>query len=135
MSANYQEISVDKIKHGPVFEFRKLFYDDEIAALRRDDIASSGVLERQYAIIVRKIEIDKYEVVDGNLRLMLCKELDIVTVPCIVTDLASDESVISFVSANHVNGISKLMIGICALQWNKERGGRGHRSQRGDFCR
>lgn len=135
MTKNYQEVSVDKLEFGPIFEFRKLFYDHEIVQLRRSDIATSGKLEQQYAIIVRQIETNKYEVVDGTLRLKLCKELDIVTVPCIVIDLASDESIISFVSANQVNGISKLMIGICALQWNKERGGRGHRSQRGDFCR
>ncbi len=135
MTANYQEISVDKIEFGPVFEFRKLFYDPEITALRRNDIDTSRKLEQQYAIMVRQIETDKYEVVDGNLRLMLCKENTITSVPCIVVNLASDESIISFVSANQVNGISKLMIGICALQWNKERGGRGHRSHRGDFCR
>jgi len=135
MTTELQEISVDFIEHGPIFEYRKLFYDHEITALRRDDIALSGGLERQYAITVRKIETDKYEVVDGSLRLMLCKEIGISTIPCIVTDFAGDESIISFVSQNQVNGISKLMIGICALQWNKERGGRGHRSQRGDFCR
>lgn len=135
MTTNYEIISVESIIYGPLFKQRKLFYKEEIVQLRRADIIECGGLDSKYAIRVRKVDDTTFQVIDGNLRLMICKSENIATIPCYIEDMTIVEGIVAFVSANQAHGISVLLIGLADLECERERGGRGRRgSQRGELC-
>lgn len=116
MSDCLQMISTDSIVHGELFNHRKDFYEERIIGMRRENIRETGKLKNMFALHVRPVNGNQFQVIDGNLRLMVCKELGIKEVPCYVEEMSDADAIINFIVENTSNGVSELLMGLAALK-------------------
>ena len=83
---------IDNFKDHPF----KVLDNDELKALE-DSISKNGLVE---AVIIRKKDNDRYEMISGHRRLLACKKLGLKTIPSRVKDLTDDEAIIYMVDSN-----------------------------------
>ena len=83
---------IDNFKDHPF----KVLDNEELKALE-DSISKNGLVE---AVIIRKKDNDRYEMISGHRRLLACKKLGLKTIPSRVKDLTDDEAIIYMVDSN-----------------------------------
>jgi ParB family chromosome partitioning protein len=83
---------IDNFKNHPF----KVLDNDELKALE-DSISKNGLVE---AVIIRKKDNDRYEMISGHRRLLACKKLGLKTIPSRIKDLTDDEAIIYMVDSN-----------------------------------
>ena len=83
---------IDNFKDHPF----KVLDNDELKALE-DSISKNGLVE---AVIIRKKDNDRYEMISGHRRLLACKKLGLKTIPSRIKDLTDDEAIIYMVDSN-----------------------------------
>ncbi len=79
--------------------------DDKTMARLRESIRLYGLVEN---LVVRPMGIDAYEVIGGNHRLMVLKEVGVTPVPCFVLDLDDAHARLLAQALNHVHGEDNL---------------------------
>jgi len=83
---------IDNFKDHPF----KVLDNEELKALE-DSISKNGLVE---AVIIRKKDNDRYEMISGHRRLLACKKLGLKTIPSRIKDLTDDEAIIYMVDSN-----------------------------------
>ncbi len=83
---------IDNFKDHPF----KVLDNDELKALE-DSISKNGLVE---AVIIRKKDNDRYEMISGHRRLLACKKLGLKTIPSRIKDLTDDQAIIYMVDSN-----------------------------------
>ena len=83
---------IDNFKDHPF----KVLDNDELKILA-ESIKNNGVMD---AVIIRKKDDGRYEMVSGHRRLFASKKLGLETIPCLVKDLTDDEATIYMVDSN-----------------------------------
>lgn len=91
------QIELDKIRPNP---YNPNLVPDEIMAKLRAEIAQKGLTQ---PIIVRS-RGDAYEIVDGYHRWLICRELGLKDIPCIVQDYTDTEAKIKTLQLNYMRG-------------------------------
>lgn len=87
---NFEDI---KIRENQVFELQ----DDDYITSLAEDIKNNGL---DNALIVRKLENNKYDLICGRHRLLALKQLNETKIPCIIQNLTDDESEIKLINSN-----------------------------------
>ena len=87
---NFEDI---KIRENQVFELQ----DDDYISSLAEDIKNNGL---DNALIVRKLENNKYDLICGRHRLLALKQLNETKIPCIIQNLTDDESEIKLINSN-----------------------------------
>lgn len=87
---NFEDI---KIRENQVFELQDNDYITSLA----EDIKNNGL---DNALIVRKLENNKYDLICGRHRLLALKQLNETKIPCIIQNLTDDESEIKLINSN-----------------------------------
>ena len=80
-------------KENQVFELQ----DDDYVSSLAEDIKNNGL---DNALIVRKLDNNKYDLICGRHRLLALKKLDETKIPCIIQNLSDDESEIKLINSN-----------------------------------
>lgn len=83
---------IDNFKEHPF----KVLDNDELKSLS-DSIKQNGVMD---AVIIRKKDDGRYEMVSGHRRLLASKKLGLKTIPARVKNLSDDEAIIYMVDSN-----------------------------------
>ncbi len=83
---------IDNFKDHPF----KVLDNEELKALE-DSISKNGLVE---AVIIRKKDNDRYEMISGHRRLLACKKLGLKTIPSRIKDLTDDQAIIYMVDSN-----------------------------------
>ena len=83
---------IDNFKDHPF----KVLDNDELKSLE-ESIKNNGLME---AVILRKKDDGRYEMISGHRRLLACKKLGLETIPSRVRNLTDDEAVIYMVDSN-----------------------------------
>ena len=73
-----------------------------MVARLRMSIARFGLVGN---LVVRRVDVDRYEVIGGNQRLQMLKEMGVKQVPCVVLDLDDAEARLLAQALNHVEGV------------------------------
>ena len=81
------------IRENQVFELQ----DDDYVSSLAEDIKNNGL---DNALIVRKLDNNKYDLICGRHRLLALKKLDETKIPCIIQNLSDDESEIKLINSN-----------------------------------
>ena len=81
------------IRENQVFELQ----DDNYITSLAEDIKNNGL---DNALIVRKLENNKYDLICGRHRLLALKQLNETKIPCIIQNLTDDESEIKLINSN-----------------------------------
>lgn len=87
---NFEDI---KIRENQVFELQ----DDDYISSLAEDIKNNGL---DNALIVRKLENNKYDLICGRHRLLALKQLNETKIPCIIQNLTDDECEIKLINSN-----------------------------------
>lgn len=82
-----------KIRENQVFELQ----DDNYITSLAEDIKNNGL---DNALIVRKLDNNKYDLICGRHRLLALKQLNETKIPCIIQNLTDDESEIKLINSN-----------------------------------
>ena len=90
-----EEIDVSLIDNFKDHPF-KVLDNDELKALE-DSINKNGLVE---AVILRKKDDGRYEMISGHRRLLACKKLGLEKIPSRIKNLTDDEAVIYMVDSN-----------------------------------
>jgi len=83
---------IDNFKDHPF----KVLDNDELKSLE-ESIKNNGLME---AVILRKKDDGRYEMISGHRRLLACKKLGLETIPSRIRNLSDDEAVIYMVDSN-----------------------------------
>lgn len=83
---------IDNFKNHPFKVIKNNEFDDLV-----ESINNNGLMN---AVIVRKKENGRYEMISGHRRLEACKKLGIKNIPTIIKDLDDDEATIYMVDSN-----------------------------------
>ncbi|HAJ57569.1 MAG TPA: hypothetical protein DCL35_07360 [Candidatus Omnitrophica bacterium] len=94
-----QIIAIETSKISPNSYNPNIISEDILAKLRQE-IAQKGLTQ---PIIVRS-RGDAYEVVDGEHRWRICRDLGIQEIPCIIQDYADNEAKIKTLQLNYLRG-------------------------------
>lgn len=81
------------IREKQVFELQ----DDNYITSLAEDIKNNGL---DNALIVRKLDNNKYDLICGRHRLLALKQLNETKIPCIIQNLTDDESEIKLINSN-----------------------------------
>lgn len=81
------------IRENQVFELQDNNYITSLA----EDIKNNGL---DNALIVRKLDNNKYDLICGRHRLLALKQLNETKIPCIIQNLTDDESEIKLINSN-----------------------------------
>ena len=81
------------IRENQVFELQ----DDDYVSSLAEYIKNNGL---DNALIVRKLDNNKYDLICGRHRLLALKKLDETKIPCIIQNLSDDESEIKLINSN-----------------------------------
>ena len=81
------------IRENQVFELQDYNYITSLA----EDIKNNGL---DNALIVRKLDNNKYDLICGRHRLLALKQLNETKIPCIIQNLTDDESEIKLINSN-----------------------------------
>ena len=81
------------IRENQVFELQ----DDDYVSSLAEDIKNNGL---DNALIVRKLDNNKYDLICGRHRLLALKQLNETKIPCIIQNLTDDESEIKLINSN-----------------------------------
>jgi hypothetical protein ELI_0192 len=87
---NFEDII---IRENQVFELQ----DDNYITSLAEDIKNNGL---DNALIVRKLDNNKYDLICGRHRLLALKQLNETKIPCIIQNLTDDESEIKLINSN-----------------------------------
>ena len=87
---NFEDII---IRENQVFELQ----DDNYITSLAEDIKNNGL---DNALIVRKLDNNKYDLICGRHRLLALKQLNEIKIPCIIQNLTDDESEIKLINSN-----------------------------------
>ena len=90
-----EEIDISLIDNFKDHPFKVL--DNEELKELEDSISKNGLVE---AVIIRKKDNDRYEMISGHRRLLACKKLGLKTIPSRIKDLTDDEAIIYMVDSN-----------------------------------
>ena len=90
-----EEVDISLIDNFKDHPFKVL--DNEELNTLAESIKNNGVMD---AVIIRKKDDGRYEMVSGHRRLFACKKLGLETIPCLVKDLTDDEATIYMVDSN-----------------------------------
>lgn len=114
---------------------RSDFYEDYIITKLRDDINENGGLVSSHPIAVRDLKNGKYQIINGNLRFIIAKELGIGKLPCIVKNISEVDGVYEFLSENTQHELTPLVVGLAGLHLENGSGGRGNVSDKTKLSR
>ena len=105
---NFEDI---KIRENQVFELQ----DDNYISSLAEDIKNNGL---DNALIVRKLDNNKYDLICGRHRLLALKQLNETKIPCIIQNLTDDESEIKLINSN-LNQIIEIMLDVILSKEDK----------------
>lgn len=93
-----REIAIDHIKPNP---WNPNVVDEKIMAKLKADIKRKGFIP---PVVVRQVGNNEYEIVDGEHRWTVCKELGYTTIPAQVVDMNDTEAKLKTVQLNYLRG-------------------------------
>jgi tetratricopeptide (TPR) repeat protein len=108
--------------------YSRAVMDQDLIEFIRNSIRQNNGIKAEYALKVRQVHNDVFEIIDGHIRFEAAKQENLEELPCIVVEMDDNEAYMALIQENKCQEMTGLDIGLHALGFESRVGGRGKKS-------